>query len=113
MTIKRGQVFVLKPDQDGKERPLVIVSHDVLNGGHSVLAVPFYSQQIEKRQKQPWCAFFKAGEGGLSKDCVAKADELSLIDKLNINIAKGPIGTFDEAQLGRLMTAVKWSLAIP
>jgi hypothetical protein len=59
MTIKRGQVFVVKPDQDGKERPLVIVSHDVLN------------------------------------------------------IAKGPIGTFDEAQLGRLMTAVKWSLAIP
>lgn len=97
--MQRGQIFLLKPDQFGKQRPVVIVSRDPLNAGHSVIAVPFYSQQLQKRAQQPWCVLFKAGEGGLTMDCVAKTDQLSLIDKVSIDIAKGPIGAFDTAQM--------------
>ena len=112
MNPRRGELFLLKPDHLGKQRPVVIVSRDALNGGHSVLAVPFYSQQLSKRQAQSWCAFFRAGEGGLSLDCVAKTDEVSLIDKLDVDLAAGPIGRFDKSQLDRVIQAIKWSLEI-
>jgi len=111
--MQRGQLYLLKPDQFGKQRPIVIISRNGLNAGHSVVAVPFYSQQLQKRAQQPWCAAFRAGEGGLLKDCVAKTDELSLIDKLSIDIAKGPIGEFDAAQMTRVVQAAKWTLDIP
>lgn len=102
MKPKRGELYRLKSDRVGKPRIIVIVSHDILNGGHCVLAVPFYSQQMDKRRHQQWCSEFARGEGGLDCDCVAKADELSLIDKLDINLAQGPIGAFDNAQMSRV-----------
>lgn len=113
MRVQRGEIYKLKADGTGKQRPVVIVSRDDLNGGHSVLAVPFYSQQLDKRSQQAWCAFFAAGEGGLSKDCVAKTDQVSVIDKLDLELQSGPVGIFDDAQIQRLMTALKWSLQIP
>ena len=105
-------MFLLKPDAESKQRPIVIVSRDPLNGGHSVLAVPFYSQQLSKRKDQDWCEPFYAGEGGLDRDCVAKADEVSLIDKLDIDLARGALGEFDGPQMTRLARAIRWSLHI-
>jgi mRNA-degrading endonuclease toxin of MazEF toxin-antitoxin module len=109
---KRGELYLLKPDATGKRRPIVIVSRDILNRGHRVLAVPFYSQQLEKRQEQEWCELFYAGEGDLDRNCVAKADELSLIDKLDIDLASGAIGTFNSDQMARLERAIKWSVGV-
>lgn len=107
-TPKRGEIYLQKKDS----RPVVILSNNILNGGHSVVAVPFYSQQLEKRAKQPWCAMFQAGEGGLDKDCAAKSDEITLIDKLDIHLARGPIGTLNDEQMNRIVDALKWSLGM-
>jgi len=48
--VQRGQVLLTKPDEFGKQRPVVVVSRDQLNNGDAVLVVPFYSQQLEKRR---------------------------------------------------------------
>lgn len=109
--VYRGQICFLKPDQTGKSRPIVIVSNDLLNGGHSLLAIPFYSQQLQKRSTQQWCVQYAAGEGNLPKDCVAKTDQLKLIDKSDIELANGAIGQFTDAQLVRLMDGIKWTLS--
>ena len=108
----RGMLFRLKPDSQGKRRPVVVVSNDLLNGGDRVLVVPFYSQQVEKRKQQPWCVHFQAGDGGLEKECVAKTDELGMIDKLNLDLVNGFIGRFDDVQLQRVLDGIKWSLSI-
>jgi mRNA-degrading endonuclease toxin of MazEF toxin-antitoxin module len=114
MRPNRGEIYALKggPDSGGKRRPVLIISNDVLNGGHSVLAIPFYSQQLDKRRGQKWCAEFAAGEAGLAKDCVAKTDEITLIDKLDIDLANGYVGKLDDSQLQRVIEALKWSLVI-
>jgi|GEM_PF-1976337 len=109
---KRGDLYRLKSDRVGKSRPIVVVSRDALNSGQCVLAIPFYSKQLQKRRLQKWCVFFAKDEGGLDCDSVAKTDELTLIDKLSIKISDGPIGTFDESQMKRLVDALKWSLDI-
>lgn len=110
---RRGEIYRLKPLPPlGKPRPVLVISRDELNLGHSVVAVPFYSQQLAKRTSQKWCVFFYKGEGGLEVDCVAKTDEVSLIDKLHLNLAAGPIGTFDTHQLSRVTAALTWSLQL-
>lgn len=104
----------LEFEEDGeKARPIVIVSRDELNRGDRVLAVPFYSQQVEKRAKQSWCAQFKAGEGGLKKDCVAKGDEIQLIDPIEILWRRGRLGRFSADQMNRVITAVRHALRDP
>jgi mRNA-degrading endonuclease toxin of MazEF toxin-antitoxin module len=112
MNPRRGELYRLKRDDLGKQRPIVIVSNATLNGGHNVVAVPFYSQQLAKRAKQPWCAIYSAGEGGLEMDSAAKTDEITLVDKLHIDLASGPIGKFTDEQMDRLAAALKWSLDI-
>ena len=73
MKPQRGMLFLLKDhDSSEKRRPIVVISNNVLNNGDSVVAVPFYSQQLEKRRTQDWCVEFYQGEGGLEKNCVAK-----------------------------------------
>ena len=83
-----------------------------MNAGRSVLAVPFYSQQLQRRGSLPSCAAFDGGEGGLTKDCVAKADELGVLDKALLDLAAGPLGRFNESQMQRLMQAVAWMLGL-
>jgi mRNA-degrading endonuclease toxin of MazEF toxin-antitoxin module len=104
----------LEIEEDGdKERPIVIVSRDELNRGDRVLVVPFYSQQLEKRAKQKWCALFKAGESGLKKDCVAKGDEIQLIDPMEILWARGKLGRFNAEQMARVILAVRHAMRDP
>ncbi|HET6880433.1 MAG TPA: type II toxin-antitoxin system PemK/MazF family toxin [Pirellulales bacterium] len=104
----------LEVEEDGdKERPIVVVSRDELNRGDRVLVVPFYSQQLEKRAKQKWCAPFKIGEGGLKKDCVAKGDEIQLIDPTEILWARGKLVRFNAEQMARVILAVRRAMRDP
>lgn len=60
----------------------------------------------------PSCAFFQQGEAGLDCDCVAQADKLTLLDKTQIDLAGGPLGRLDDAQMERVVRTVTWSLGI-
>jgi mRNA-degrading endonuclease toxin of MazEF toxin-antitoxin module len=104
----------LEVEEDGdKERPVVVVSRDELNRGDRILAVPFYSQQLEKRAKRKWCALFRVGEGGLKKDCIAKGDEIQLIDPAEILWIRGKLGRFNAEQMARVILAVRHAMRDP
>lgn len=118
----RGELYLFKPraSSDGqlsidgntfgdpeciKERPLLIVSRDDLNRGQSVLVVPFYSQQLDKRREFKSCVFFNAGESGLDKDCVAKCDEVGVFDRLELG---GKIGRASADKMEAIVEAIRW-----
>lgn len=109
----RGEVYRYKqPDSRGDRRFVVIVSRNEMNAGHSVMVVPFFSQQLDRRATFPSYAVFDKGEGGLLQPCAAKADELKTLDKSQIDFAAGPLGRFDEAQMGWLSAVVSWVLSL-
>lgn len=109
--VQRGQVYRLtSSDPNIHNRPVVIVSRDELNGGHSVLLVPFYSQQLEKRTKLKHCVHFAAGEAGLDKECVAKADEVTCLEKTEINLKAGPIGSVKAQKMEKIVEAIRYSV---
>jgi mRNA-degrading endonuclease toxin of MazEF toxin-antitoxin module len=124
--VQRGQVFWQRerrsggleddgespgevPD-DGKRRPLLVVSRDDLNRGNAVQVVPFYSQQLDKRRKQKSCVFFAAGEAGLPKDCVAKCDEMGSIDKIHLDFSEGQLGRVEAPKMKQVVDAIRYCI---
>lgn len=110
VAIQRAEIYLLKEDVAGKARPVLVVSRDQLNQGTSVVVIPFYSQQLERRRTQRYCVPFNAGDGGLSKECVAKADEIGVVDKTAIDTQRGAIGRLNAAQMAEVVKAVRYVL---
>jgi mRNA-degrading endonuclease toxin of MazEF toxin-antitoxin module len=115
--VQRGQVFrLLSQEPPGAapdvmaNRPVLVVSRDELNRGSSVLAVPFTSQQLDKRASLPWCVTFLRGEAGLDKDCVAKCDQISVIDKTALDFRRGAIGRATTEKMQAVVKAVRYSI---
>ena len=109
---RRGEIYLLKGDKVGKNRPVLVVSPLQLNGGFSVLAVPFYSQQLARRASMSTCVYFASGEFGLNANCVAKTDEVSIYRISELSVSDGPIGTVDDVRMEEVSGAMSVSLGI-
>ncbi|HEY4761725.1 MAG TPA: type II toxin-antitoxin system PemK/MazF family toxin [Thermoguttaceae bacterium] len=108
MNPQRGEIYLVPFGQEGKPRPVVIVSRDTLNGGNYVIVVPFTTQKLEERKGRQSCVFFNAGEGSLSQDCVAKTDEIQRIFKTEIDWVRGRIGRFSQDQMSKIVRAIRF-----
>ena len=111
-SLRRGQIYRLKSDSVGKQRPVLIVSPAKLNGGIYVSAVPFYSQQLEKHRSHRSCVYFAAGEFGLDLDCVVKTDEVSHYKISELRISDGEVGQVDSERMLLVNQALCFSLGI-
>lgn len=47
---------------------------------------------------------------GSRKSCVAKCDEVTLLDKLDIDLAKGPIGRVNALKMKEIVKAIRWCI---
>ena len=67
----------------GDARPCVIVQNDIGNiNSLSTIIVPLIDAQGKK--VYPFQAFIEEGEGGLTKDSIAKCEQVRVIDKQRI-----------------------------
>ena len=74
-----------------------------LNRGNWVAAVLITSKRFEERSKQPHCVPFRAGEFGLSRDCVAKGESLFSIRREELG---DQLGTLDDERWCGLVKAL-------
>jgi len=85
---KRGEIYLvrlLSKPKDPKDRPALVVSLDVRNKfAADVIVVPL-STTLRQASTH---VLLKAGYGGLSKDSMAKCEQVSTIDKASL--IKGP-----------------------
>jgi len=87
-------------------RPAIVVSRSELNRGKYVVAVLCTSTDFELRSKLPHCVPFRAGEFGLTKDCVAQAESITFIPLLDFHVDRGPIGVLDDSSLRDVVRAI-------
>lgn len=109
MKFKRGQVWLLKDDGHGKQRPAIIVSNDTINRSNAVMVVPLTSQQIATRDQYDWCVKFYHGEFGLTADSIAKADAIAIRP---VSTLDRKIGELSLEQMRDLETAMKSALGM-
>ena len=101
-----GDIYVAV-DGSGGRRPFVVVSRADLNRGEYFLAVPFTSARLEVRRTLPNCVYFPGGAFvGLPRDCVAQAEALTQLRKMDLVPPGEPLGTIGAAAMARLITAI-------
>ncbi len=94
------------PGNDPKRHPVVVVSREKLNRGDYVTAVEFTSKRLELRWDLPNCVPFRAGQFGLTKNCVARAETIGDVFRSDLDEVNGPIGTLNDQAMRDLVKAI-------
>lgn len=76
--IRRGYVYLARLPDEGKQRPVIVLSPDRRNDlAHDVTVVPCSTV----RRLGPWHVELRAGAGGLTKPSVAKCEHVTTLPK--------------------------------
>lgn len=102
--IRPGEIYLV--DTDAGKRPAVIISREELNRGRWVVAVMVTSAHFVVRSALPHCVPFRAGEFGLTKDCVAQAETITYLESADLDPDAGVLGVLDEARMRDLIRAI-------
>lgn len=105
MPVAPGQIYWAYAGGEAPH-PAVVVSRDELNRGGYVVAVLLTSTRLAERWGSPNCVPFRAGQFGLTKDCVAQAESLTLLETGDLDLETGPIGDLDGAAMRDLIRAI-------
>jgi mRNA-degrading endonuclease toxin of MazEF toxin-antitoxin module len=100
--IHPGEIY-LADFEEMEPNPIVVVSREELNRGNWVAGVLITSKRFEERSKQPQCVSIRAGEFGLSKNCVAQGESLFSIRRQDLG---DHLGTLDEERWRALVKAL-------
>lgn len=106
--MKRGEVYLarLNPvegSEQGGNRPVIIVSRDAINASSPVvLTVPCTSYQPGK-QIFLTQVLIRAGEGGLDRDSIVKADQVQVLAKTRLLRGLGNLSDVTILQLNRAL----------
>lgn len=98
-------------DVAGGTRPVVVVSREEMNRGAYVVVVPFTSAKMGSRRKLANCIPFRAGQFGLTKDCVAQAEAVAQVRKVSIDLSSGALGRLDDEAMRDVIRAVGYVMA--
>ena len=104
-TPEHGEVYWASLEGSGRH-PVIVVSRQQLNRGHYVVVVPVTSRKFEERVKMPTCVALRAGRFGFTADCVAQAENVTLLEKGWIDAESGPLGRLDRESMRGLVHAI-------
>lgn len=85
-------------------RPVIVISREALNRGLRVVVIPLTTAQFEKRRNYPNCIAFAKDEFGLSRDCVAQAEKITVLERTFLG--EVPLGQLDEIHLRAVVRAI-------
>ncbi len=107
--IKPGEIYVADFDHAGPH-PVIIISREELNRGRYALVVVCTSARFATRSTLPNCVPFRAGQFGLSVDCVAQCENILSIETGQLAVESGPIGVLDETVMREVIKAIGYVL---
>lgn len=77
-----------------------------MNRGRTTIAALITSARFGTRSRLPNCVPFRAGQFGLTKDCVAQCENLLTLDLGQLDLSNGPLGCVDELTMRDVIRAV-------
>ena len=89
-----------------ESHPVIVVSREELNRGDYTVVVPLTSKKFEARRHLPNCTPFRAGEYGLSKDCVALGELITVAHKSQLVLEAGPTSVLDDESMRDVIRAI-------
>lgn len=110
MTVRPGEIYLLFEDE-GKQRPAIVISREELNRGDYLLVVPLTTSRLKIRERLPNTVLLKHSKYGISKDSIAQAEMISYIRKDYMLLTEGPIGVLDNETFRSLVRAVGYVMS--
>lgn len=112
--MRRGDVYDVRFDPvEGSEaagrRPAIIVSRDALNTASPVVVVVPCTSFREGRRVYPSQVLLRAGQGGLTVDSLAQAEQVRVVSKARLLRHRGSLS---QAAITALSTALRITLDI-
>ena len=108
MEYRRGDVVKvdLEPtrgrEQQGASRPCVIVQNDIGNkNSDTTIIIPV--TDARGKEVYPHQAFIPEGGGGLTKDSIAKCEQIRVIDSARISENMGHLGEIEIASINQAL----------
>jgi mRNA-degrading endonuclease toxin of MazEF toxin-antitoxin module len=103
--IRPGEVYMADFPQAGRH-PVIVISREDLNRGTYTLVVVCTSARFALRSALGNCVPFRAGQFGFTADCVAQCENILSIEKAQLDLTAGPIGTLDALALRDIVKAI-------
>jgi mRNA-degrading endonuclease toxin of MazEF toxin-antitoxin module len=103
--ISPGEIYMADVNQ-AFPHPVVVVSREELNRGDYVVAAVITSAKFAVRSKLANCVPLRAGQFGLTKDCVVQGETTSPIPIDQLDLTGGPIGKLDDSTLREVIRAI-------
>ena len=89
-------------EQQGASRPCVIIQKDIGNkNSDTTIIVPV--TDARGKEVYPHQAFIPEGEGGLTKDSIAKCEQIRVIDSGRISENMGHLGEIEIASIDQAL----------
>jgi len=104
-----GDIYIADIPEAG-EHPVVIVSREELNRGRKVLAALITSAKFAVRSAFANCVVLKAGQFGMTKDCVIQCETIAPIPKDVLDTSGPPVATLDEIMMREVIRAIGYVL---
>ena len=103
--ISAGEIYIADLLLAGR-RPVLVVSRESLNRGRYVVVVALTTARLADRRKLPNCVAFRAGEFGLTADCVAQCETIASIPIDRLDMAARPLGKLDDPTLRSVIKSI-------
>jgi mRNA-degrading endonuclease toxin of MazEF toxin-antitoxin module len=100
-----GEIYMADLDQVFPH-PVVVVSREELNRGDYVLAAVITSAHFAVRSSLANCVPLRAGQFGLTKDCVVQGETVTPVPFDQLDLTCGPIGKLDDATFRDVIKAI-------
>jgi mRNA-degrading endonuclease toxin of MazEF toxin-antitoxin module len=103
--IQQGEIYEFS-DPNIPPHPVVVLSREELNRGDRVVAAIITSKKFAARSKLANCVVLKAGQFGMTMDCVVQVETVFNAPLMNLDLAPGPVGKLDDLTMRELIKAL-------
>jgi mRNA interferase MazF len=103
--VSPGEIYYADLYEAGT-RPVLIVSREALNRGGYAVVVPLTSAHFDRRSRLPNCVPFRAGQFGLTMDCVAQCEAVLTVELSQLTSPNQPVGRLDEGAMRAVIRAI-------
>jgi len=113
MVPKPGEVYWASERQGERRHRYIVVSHEAFNRGEYVTAVPTTSDRFYERAKKKNCVVFNknAFGGCFAEQCVAQAEAIVTVQKSELQLHTGPLGTLSKEKMRELIGSIGYVIA--
>lgn len=105
MTLGPGDVYWAELDGAGRHFAIV-VSRERFNEGGYAMVVPVTSERFEQRSQLRNCVPFRAGEACFKSNCVAQAENLTMIETALLDTRLGPVARLRDDRMRDVIRAI-------